>query len=122
MEQGLVEAQNALRFFELEWLQVADARADTIAASENLAQHRYFLTSARRFRPHIRSEDEERMLAEREPVAQGAWHTLFDQVTSTLEIPFDGRDQSISELLALVRSEDAYNLAAASSVEHTFHG
>ena len=46
------------------------------------------------------------MLAEREPVAQSAWHTLFDQVTSTLQIPFDGRDQTISELLALVRSED----------------
>ncbi len=46
------------------------------------------------------------MLAEREPVARGAWHTLFDQVTSTLQIPFDGRDQSISELLALVRAED----------------
>jgi oligoendopeptidase F len=106
MEQGLVEAQNALRFFELEWLQVDDARADELAASPNLAQHRYFLTSARRFRPHIRSEDEERMLAEREPVAQGAWHTLFDQVTSTLQIPFDGRDQTISELLALVRAED----------------
>ena len=27
IEQGLVEAQNALRFFELEWLQVDDERA-----------------------------------------------------------------------------------------------
>jgi oligoendopeptidase F len=105
IEQGLVEAQNALRFFELEWLQVDDDRAARLAASEQLAAHRYFLLSARRFRPHVRSDDEERMLAEREPVAQGAWHTLFDQVTSTLQIPFDGRDQTISELLALVRSE-----------------
>jgi oligoendopeptidase F len=106
IEQGLVEAQNALRFFELEWLQVDDERAARLAASEQLATHRYFLLSARRFRPHVRSDDEERMLAEREPVAQGAWHTLFDQVTSTLQIPFDGREQTISEVLALVRSED----------------
>jgi oligoendopeptidase F len=106
IEQGLVEAQNALRFFELEWLHIDDDRAATLAASDALASHRYFLTSARRFRPHIRSEDEERMLAEREPVAQGAWHTLFDQVTSTLQIPFDGRDHTISELLALVRAPE----------------
>jgi oligoendopeptidase F len=106
IEQGLVEAQNALRFFELEWLQVDDDRADRLAERENLAQHRYFLLSSRRFRPHVRSDDEERMLAEREPVAQSAWHTLFDQVTSTLQIPFEGRDQTISEVLALVRSPD----------------
>jgi oligoendopeptidase F len=106
IEQGLVDAQNSLRFFELEWLAVDDARADELVRSELLDKNRYFLTSSRRFRPHILAEGEERMLAEREPVAQGAWHTLFDQVTSTLQIPFDGRDQSISELLALVRAED----------------
>jgi oligoendopeptidase F len=106
IEQGLVDAQNSLRFFELEWLGVDDARADELVTSELLAKNRYFLTSSRRFRPHILVEGEERMLAEREPVAQGAWHTLFDQVTSTLQIPFDGRDQSISELLGLVRAEN----------------
>jgi oligoendopeptidase F len=106
IEQGLVDAQNSLRFFELEWLGVDDARADELVQSDLLAKNRYFLTSSRRFRPHILAEGEERMLAEREPVAQNAWHTLFDQVTSTLQIPFDGRDQSISELLGLVRAED----------------
>ena len=33
IEQGLVEAQNALRFFELEWLHVDDERAATVAAN-----------------------------------------------------------------------------------------
>ena len=45
-------------------------------------------------RPHTRSEAEEEMLAEREPAAIGAWHTLFDQVTSSLQIPFEGRDRT----------------------------
>jgi oligoendopeptidase F len=106
MEQGLVEAQNHLRFFELEWLAVDDDAAAAIVADPAVARNRYFLESSRRFRPHTLTEPEERMLAEREPVAQSAWHTLFDQVASTLVIPFDGRDQTISELLALVRSPD----------------
>jgi oligoendopeptidase F len=43
------------------------------------------------------------MIAERDPAAAGAWHTLFDQVTSTLRIPFEGEDRTIDEVLARVR-------------------
>jgi oligoendopeptidase F len=119
IEQGLVEAQNSLRFFELEWLAVDDAKADALIQSERLAKNRYFLTSSRRFRPHILAEGEERMLSEREPVAQGAWHTLFDQVTSTLQIPFEGRDQSISEVLGHVHDTDRDTRIAAYEALHT---
>ena len=72
-------------------------------ADERLARDRHYLASARRFAPHTRSEPEEEMLAERDPAAAGAWHTLFDQVTSTLRIPFDGEDRTIDEVLARVR-------------------
>ena len=106
MEQGLVEAQNSLRFFELEWLALDDATAQALVADPALDRNRYYLLSTRRFKPYTLAEGEERMLAEREPVAQGAWHTLFDQVTSTLQIPFQGKEQSISELLALVRAPE----------------
>ena len=43
------------------------------------------------------------MIAERDPAAAGAWHTLFDQVTSTLRVPFEGEDRTIDEVLARVR-------------------
>ena len=72
-------------------------------ADELLARNRHYLASARRFAPHTRSEPEEEMLAERDPAAAGAWHTLFDQVTSTLRVPFDGEDRTIDEVLARVR-------------------
>jgi oligoendopeptidase F len=106
IEQGLVEAQNSLRFFDLEWLALDDETAARLVADPALDRNRYYLTSTRRFKPYTLEEGEERMLSEREPVAQGAWHTLFDQVTSTLQIPFQGKEQSISELLALVRSPE----------------
>jgi oligoendopeptidase F len=105
VEQGMVEAQNALRFFELEWLEVDDARAAELAASPLVEQDRHYLESMRRFRPHTRSESEEDMLAEREPAAIGAWHTLFDQVLSSLQIPFEGRDRTLDETLAFVRDD-----------------
>jgi oligoendopeptidase F len=103
VEQRMVEAQNALRFFELEWIALDDERAAELSNAEAVASDRHYLDSLRRFAPHTRSEQEEEMLAEREPAATGAWHTLFDQVTSSLQIPFEDRDRTIDELLAFVR-------------------
>ena len=66
----------------------------------------------RRFAPHTLSEPEERMLAERGPAAASAWHTLFGQITSTLEVPFDAGEgdgvepHTIDRLLAHVRNPD----------------
>ena len=93
----MVEAQNALRFFELEWLAGRRRPGRRARREHALARDRHYLESVRRFRPHIRTEAEEDMLAEREPAAIGAWHTLFDQVMSSLQIPFEGRDRTLDE-------------------------
>ncbi|MDX6572110.1 MAG: oligoendopeptidase [Gaiellales bacterium] len=106
VDMALVEFQNLLRFFELEWIAVADDHAARVLADDALARNRHYLASSRRFAPHIRSEPEEEMLGERDPAAAGAWHTLFDQVTSTLRVPFDGADRTIDEVLARVRNPE----------------
>jgi oligoendopeptidase F len=103
VEIALTEAMNALRFFQLEWIAVDDEHAARVGGDDLVARDRHYLASARRFAPHTRSEAEEEMLAERDPAAAGAWHTLFDQVTSTMRIPFDGADRTIDEVLARVR-------------------
>ena len=50
------------------------------------------------------------MLAERGPAAVSAWQTLFGQITSTLEVPFDAGEgeepHTIDRLLAHVRDPD----------------
>jgi oligoendopeptidase F len=106
VDMALVEFQNLLRFFELEWIAVDDEHAARVLGDEQLARDRHYLASARRFAPHTRSEPEEEMLGERDPAAAGAWHTLFDQITSTLRVPFDGADRTIDEVLARVRSPE----------------
>ncbi len=106
VDMALVEFQNLLRFFELEWIAVSDDHAARVLADDALARNRHYLASSRRFAPHIRSEPEEEMLGERDPAAAGAWHTLFDQVTSTLRVPFDGADRTIDEVLARVRNPE----------------
>ncbi len=110
MDQGMVEAGNLLRFFELEWLDVDDAKAQAVADAPEVARDRHHLVSLRRFAPFTLSEPEERMLSERSPAAASAWQTLFSQVVSTLEVPFDPGDgetpHTVDRLLAYVRNDD----------------
>jgi oligoendopeptidase F len=107
VDRALVEAGNALRFFELEWIALPEERAAELAAAPEVAADRHYLVSMRRFAPYTLSEPEERMLAEREPAAVSAWQTLFGQITSTLEVPFDGGEgeepHTIDRLLSYVR-------------------
>jgi oligoendopeptidase F len=106
VDTAVVQAQNALRFFELEWLELADARARELAQAPELARDRHYLESQRRYRAHVLSEPEERALGERNPAAVSAWQTLYAQTTSTIEVPFDAGDgpqpHTIDRLLAYV--------------------
>jgi oligoendopeptidase F len=106
VEQGLVEAANLLRFFELEWLALPDGPAHALAESPQLARDRHQLMAQRRYRPHVLSEPEERALGERDPAAVSAWQALYGQTTSTIEVPFDGGEgeqpHTIDRLLAYV--------------------
>lgn len=112
IDRGLVEAGNALRFFDLEWLALPDERARELHDAPEVAADRHYLVALRRFAPHTLAEAEERMLAERSPAAVNAWHTLFGQITSTLEVPFDAGEgegiepHTIDRLLAHVRNPD----------------
>lgn len=91
-------------FFELEWTQMDDEAAERLAASPELAHYRHFLESLRRYRPHMLSETEERLLAEVAPVGAPAWNTLFDKVLGRL--PFGERRRTESEVLSDLHHPD----------------
>jgi oligoendopeptidase F len=51
-------------FFELEWAALSDERVDELLADDRLEFVRHYLRSARRYRPHLLTEPEEKILAE----------------------------------------------------------
>ena len=107
VDQGMVRAQNALRFFDLEWIALDDAVALPLLDSPEVAGDRHHLLSERRFRPHVLPDDQERMLAEREPVVS-AWQNLFAQTVSNIRAPFDDgsgvAEKTVDELLSYVHT------------------
>ncbi len=90
-------------FFELEWAQVDDERAARLLADPLLQRYRHFLEAARRYRPHLLSEAEERLLMLRAPVGRSSWVSLFEKVMAAQRYG-EGRTQE--EVLSLLYSPD----------------
>jgi oligoendopeptidase F len=106
-EQSTVLSTDVL-FFALEWVAVDDARADALLADPAVAAQRHFLAAARRYRPHLLSEPEETLMAEKAMTSSSAWSRLFTELTSALKIPIDpdAEPVSLEEALSKLQQPD----------------
>jgi oligoendopeptidase F len=75
-----------LIFFELEWAATDDAHAETVLADERLDFCRHHLTNLRLTRPHLLTEAEETIVAEKNQTGSSAWVRLFEELTSSIVI------------------------------------
>jgi oligoendopeptidase F len=92
--------QTTLLFFELQWAALSDERAQELLAGDGLDFCRHHLRSARRYREHLLSEPEEKILAEKALTGASAWMRLFEELTSTIEVELP-REEGAAESVAL---------------------
>ena len=71
---------------ELEWAALDDAFVESVLASEHLARWRHNLRVLRLNRPHLLTEPEEKILAEKALTGASAWSRLFDEQLSGLRV------------------------------------
>jgi oligoendopeptidase F len=93
-------------FVELEWAEVDDARADELTANPGLEHARHYLRSARRYRPHLLSEPEEKVLTEKSVTGASAWSRLFSELTSAIEVQLPEGTTSLEQALSKLGSPD----------------
>jgi oligoendopeptidase F len=109
--------ENELLFFDLEWLEADDAHADAVIGDPAVERYSGFLRAARRYRPHVLSEPEERLEAERRVTGREAWTRLYDQLLAELRVRVDDRpvtlDEAFGVLLQLTEQEDRRSVAEA---------
>ncbi len=72
--------QKEIVFFELEWAGLPEDAAERFLKSPALGHYKHYLEAARRYRPHLLSETEERLLIEISPAGRPSWISLFDKV------------------------------------------
>jgi len=91
-------------FFELEWTKLEESQAGSLASDPPLSKYSHYLTALRRYKPHLLSEPEERILADKEPAGASAWGALFDKMLSQLR--FGEKEKTESEVLSQLYSAD----------------
>ena len=106
VQERATEIETLLLFFELEWAAVDDDRADELLASAALDRYHHHLRSARRYRPHLLSESEEKILAEKSISSQAAWGRLFGELVSALRVDLDDEELTLDVALSRLLSPD----------------
>ena len=98
--------QTRLLFFDLEWVAIDDERAEELLATEGLDFCRHHLRMERRYRPHLLTAPEERIVTELSPTGRGAWGRLFDELTSAIRVELPDAEEEVALDVALARLFD----------------
>ena len=115
VEERATAISTRVLFFDLEWAALPDEQVDALLADDRVAFCRHHLRSARRYRPHLLSEPEERILVEKEVTGASAWSRLFNELTSAIELDLDGEKAPLEQGLSLLMSPDREVRAAAAA-------
>ena len=104
-ERGMA-IETKLLFFELEWAAVPDERAEDLLSDPALEFCRHHLETTRRYRPHLLTEPEERVMAEKSITGRGAWTRFFSEVTSAIRVDTDDGEVPLEVALSRLVSPD----------------
>jgi oligoendopeptidase F len=86
-------------FFDLEWNQTPDEQAQELLSDPTLAKRRHYLEALRRYQPHQLTEPEEQILVDKSVTGSAAWGRFFTQLTSALQVDYDGQKVTLSQVL-----------------------
>jgi oligoendopeptidase F len=100
--------ETKLLFFELEWAALDDDRVDELLEADGLDTTRHHLRTLRRYRPHLLTEPEEKLMTEKSLTGRDAWTRLFSELTSAVrvELPDEAEGVPLDAALSRLVSPD----------------
>jgi oligoendopeptidase F len=116
--QTTMERLNAITtkliFFTLELNRIEDQALEALlAADESLRRFGPWLRDVRANRPHQLSDEQERLLHEKQVTGRAAWVRLFDETMADMRFPVGGEDLSLEQTLHLLQEPDGAQRKAA---------
>ena len=106
VQERATEIETGLLFFELEWASLDDQHVERLLIDERLDFCRHHLASARRYRPHLLSEPEEKVLAEKSISSQSAWQRLFGELVTALRVTIGDEELTLDVALSRLLDPD----------------
>ncbi|HEX7166982.1 MAG TPA: M3 family oligoendopeptidase, partial [Acidimicrobiales bacterium] len=106
VQERSTQIATKLIFFDLEWAALPDAKVDELLAHDGIAFARHYLRSLRRYKDHLLTEAEEKILTEKAVTGRNAWTRLFSQETSAIEVVLDGETTTLDQALSRLGHPD----------------
>jgi oligoendopeptidase F len=92
--QKVMERQSRLSqksvFLDIEWANVPDEPARALIDDPLLSRWRHWLVISRRYKPHLLSEPEEKILSEKSVTGRNAWSRFFDETLAGTLYEWEG--------------------------------
>jgi oligoendopeptidase F len=117
VQEQATQIQTLLVFWELEWAALDDARAEELLAHDDLDFARHHLRSARRYRPYLLSEPEEKILTEKHVTGKSAWGRLFEEQLAAIKVELPDEDEPVGMEVALSRLSNPDREVRAAAAE-----
>lgn len=102
-EERATAMTTTLLFFDLEWAALDDVRAEELLKGDGLDRFRHHLRTLRLYRPHLLSEPEEKLMAEKSVTGSSAWARLFEEQMTAVEVDLPGETEPVGLEVALSR-------------------
>jgi oligoendopeptidase F len=106
VQERATEIETRLLFFELEWAALDDDRAEQLLGDPALAFCAHYLRGVRRYRPHLLTEPEERIVAEKSIAAEASWARLFGELVAELRVRLGGQELALDVALSRLASPE----------------
>jgi oligoendopeptidase F len=103
VQERATAIETKLLFFDLEWAALDDDRAEELLAADGLDMSRHHLRTLRRYRPHLLTEPEEKIMAEKAQTGRDAWTRLFSELSSAIRVDLPDEDEPVMLDVALAR-------------------
>ncbi len=112
-QKKVSEVNNKLVFFELEWQNLDEEKAEEYMEDEALDHYKNYLRNWRRYKPYMLSEDEEQIIESLQNTAKDAFVRLFDQtigeIQVTLEVDGEEKEMVLDQALSHLYDTDREN-------------
>jgi len=95
-----------LVFFDVEWLDLSEEKAEQLINNETLSHYRHYLETSRRYKEHTLSEKEEQILSAKSVTGSSAWNRFFDESMGAARYEIDGKTLTQQEALSKLHDPD----------------
>ena len=106
LQERAAAIETTLLFFALELAAVEDGPAEALLADPALDHWRHWLTELRKYRPHLLTEPEERVMTEKSVSGSSSWSRLYSELLSSLRATVDVEDVALETAMSFLYSGD----------------